>query len=171
VTDKALTVALRLLARRDYFFQELATRLISRGFPPEDVERTVRRCAELGYLDDARLARRFVELRAPSKGWGPRRLKAELLHRGVAEEVAEHALTSTAELGAAALARALELVERRARPGWWRLHATTARVISSLVTRGFDPDDAWQAVTKLATQRKAEHDGNHDKPGDPLDVS
>jgi regulatory protein len=156
--DPAVGAALKALARRDFFQRELAGRLLAKGFSEEEVERALARCGELGYLDDEGLARRFVEQRAVAKGWGPARLRAELRRRGAPRQVVEDAVAEASALVPEALAVALERIERRAKDGWWQLHGSRARMISSLVGRGFDTDDAYRAVHQLASTRESEHD-------------
>jgi regulatory protein len=170
MSNPAYSAALRLLARRDYFRQELATRLRSKDFSSADIESTLDRCAELGYLNDERLTERFIELRAIPRGWGPLRLIAELERRGVKRELAETAVGRRAELFSKALQVALQRREQRTRGPWWQLHDQLARMVSWLVSRGFEVDDAYQAVSDLAALREREHDAFDDQPGDPLRI-
>ncbi|NIW93486.1 MAG: regulatory protein RecX, partial [Phycisphaerae bacterium] len=46
----------RILSRRDYSCFELRNKLIEKGFGSEQVEETLKRCLELGYLNDERFA-------------------------------------------------------------------------------------------------------------------
>ncbi|HHQ49519.1 MAG TPA: regulatory protein RecX, partial [Acidobacteria bacterium] len=133
---EAFNKAVDLLSRRDHLEAELREKLRRRGISTEDIEAALERCRRLGYLDDAAVARRFVEVRAVAKGWGPARLRAELLRRGAASDVAEEAARLDDDVAAAALRSALKRVERGQPEGWWRLHERRGRVISSLVKRG-----------------------------------
>ena len=166
--DPAYQAALKMLGRRDYFRAELGDRLHRKGFADAEVEAALDRCQELGLIDDERLAARFVELRAVDRGWGPRRLRAELLRRGVDRSTAEAAAAMPAALRREALQTALRRAERRARPGWWRLHDGRVRMLSSLTSRGFETDDACAAVERLAAERESQHDAFENQPGDPL---
>jgi regulatory protein len=152
--EPALRAALGLLARRDYFRGELSERLLRKGFDPQQVEVALSRCSELGYLDDEKLSARFVELRAGERGWGGKRLAAELRSRGVSPEVAEAAAVLSPELLDEALKTALRRSERRLPEGWWCLHEQRGRMVSSLIRRGFDADDAHAAVARLAAERE-----------------
>ena len=158
----AFQAALNFLARRDYFRRELAERLARKGYPEDEVREAVQRVVALGYLDDERLARRFSELRSASRGWGPRRLVAELRKRGVSVEIAEPAARLHEAAHALAMATALRRVENRASDRWWTLHDKRARMISSLIRRGFRADEAVSAVAALAAERENEHDANDD---------
>jgi regulatory protein len=154
VADSAYQAALKILSRRDYFRDELAERLARKGFQPEEIEGALDRCSEIDLLDDDRVARRFVELRAATRGWGPRRLEAELRKRGVGEELASTASRIDPETVAEALQTALRRAELRAQEGWWRLPERRARMVSSLIARGFEASDAISAVDELVAVRE-----------------
>jgi regulatory protein len=149
--------ALSFLARRDYFRRELAQRLAKKGYDEDEIAGAIERVQQLGYLDDERLARRFAELRAASRGWGPNRLVAELRRRGVAEGIARSAAQLQEETHAEALSVALRRAENRAAEGWWKLHDKRARMVSSLIRRGFQADEASTAIAALAAKRENEH--------------
>lgn len=88
----------------------MARRLRRRGASREVADAVVAELAARGYLDDAAFARQWVEARAP-RGYGARRLRAELRARGVAPALIDAALAGlTAE---AALERARALGRRR----------------------------------------------------------
>jgi regulatory protein len=151
----AYQTALDLLARRDHFRQELAEKLRRRGHDDDELDEALARCADAGLIDDERLAARYVELRVADRGWGPRRLAAELRRRGVPAADAERAAAASTELAAEALATALRRLEARAPAGWWRDGRRRARMLSSLVTRGFDAEAAIAAVDELAASRES----------------
>jgi len=130
-------------------------KLRRRGYPEDQLEDAVARCAESGLIDDERLAARYVELRAADRGWGPHRMAAELRRRGLPATDAERAAAAPPELTAAALATALRRLEARAPTGWWRDGRRRARMLSSLVTRGFDAEVAIAAVGELAASRES----------------
>jgi regulatory protein len=171
MTNPAYDKALKLLARRDHFRAELADKLRTRGFDADDVEAALDRLAGLGLLDDERLARRFAELRAVDRGWGPRRLELELRARGVDRDLAERAARLDDELRRRALAVASRKVAARARDSWWRLPERRARLISSLIGRGFDTDEAMAAVGRLAAELENNSHESDDQLGDPGHLS
>lgn len=169
--NDGLTQALRILTRRDYFRRELAERLKKRDFSPEEIDWVIGRCEEMGYLDDARLARRFAELRAPVKGWGPTRIRMELTARGVDESTAERASHLDRIVFESALETAVRRAVIRARPGWWRTGEGRSRMISSLIRRGFDPSEARREVGRQCASREAADHATNDQPGDPDGIS
>jgi len=158
MSDEAYQAALKMLSRRDYFRVELEHRLSRKGYRPEEIENALERCTGLNLVDDVRLAERFVEFRSTERGWGPRRLVAELRHRGVAVEVAEQAARLDPDQQQAALDTALRRAEVRGPRHWWRLSERRARMVSSLIARGFDAESAIDAVDRLAaTREKQDH--------------
>ena len=165
-----MATALRLLGRRGFFRAELEARLKERGFEAGEIVAALRRCDELGYLDDEKLAVRFVELRAVSRGWGRHRLRLELVKRGAPEEIAARVSHLDPEIERRAMRSALRRIERRARNGWWRLHAGWGRMVSSLVSRGFDTEIAFKAVSELAAEREKGDHARDDQCGDPQDI-
>jgi regulatory protein len=158
MSDEAYHAALKMLSRRDYFRVELENRLSQKGYRPEEIEHALEKCARLNLVDDVRLAERFVEFRSVGKGWGPRRLVAELRRRGVAVEVAEQASRLDPDREREALDTALRRAELRAPRQWWRLPERRARMVSSLIARGFEAESAIEAVVRLAaTREKQDH--------------
>jgi regulatory protein len=163
LSDSAYQAALKILSRRDYFRRELRERLAQKGFENGEIDDAIGRCADNGLVDDERLARRFVELRAVSKGWGSRRLEAELKRRGVDDALASAASRISDEDLRRALESALRRAEVHAPGGWWRLGDRRARMISSLIARGFEASDAIDAVDRLADFREKQHDAIDDQ--------
>ena len=152
--DPAYAAALKVLSRRDHFAAEVENKLLRKGFDSDAIASALRRCRELDLVNDRRLANRFAEVRSENNGWGPRRISAELRRRGVDREIAEEAARLDAGRLRVALATALRRSEIRAPEGWWRLSERRARMVSSLIARGFEADDAIAAVGRLAASRE-----------------
>jgi regulatory protein len=165
--DPAYAAALRLLARRDHFRAEIAQKLERKGFDPERIEAALERCSDNGLIDDPRLARRFAEIRSRDNGWGSRRIEAELRRRGVARSTAVEAARLDPDEQRAALSTALRRVQIRAPEGWWRVSDRRARMVSSLIARGFEADDAISAVERLAASREKSDHAFDDESGNP----
>jgi len=169
--SQALVAALKMLSRRDYFRVELADRLAKKDFRPKAVEDILNRCADMGYLDDRRLASRFAELRAPSRGWGPARIRAELGKRGVDEAIAAKASELSEDIFEQAMATAIRRAEVRARDNWWQTREGHSRMVSSLIRRGFEPEEARSSVGRICHQREAADHAINDQPGNPEGIS
>ena len=153
----AYQTALDLLSRRDHFRRELVEKLRTRNFRANEIESAIARCEELDLLNDERVAQRFVEVRAVDRGWGPHRLAAELQRRGLSPDDADRLSRLSGELAGGAMRTALRKIEVRAPAGWWRDGQRRARMVSSLITRGFEAEVAIAAVEDLAASRENNH--------------
>ena len=109
----------------------------------------------MGYLNDQKLAQRFSVQRSVDRGWGPARIRSELLHRGVAELLVEEVAKLPEEIRQMALEKGLRRAEQRARAGWWKGREGRFRMVSSLLRRGFETDEARGAVDQLVIEREA----------------
>jgi regulatory protein len=128
----ALTQATRLLASTDKTRAQLVQALRRKGYPRVEIEQAISRAQGLGYLDDARLARKKaqVELRA---GWAGEALHARLTATGLDEALARSAVDGAVEEAHwVALEAARALLTARKLTG-----AKAARFLSS---RGFEED-------------------------------
>lgn len=80
----AFDCSLRMLGLRDHSEAELCRKLAAKGYEEAEIEASVARLKELGYLDDLRFARAFASSALRNgRGYGPK-LKLELVRRGVA---------------------------------------------------------------------------------------
>lgn len=76
------TLATELLSRRDHSRQELARKLSGYGFTLQQVDGALERASRHRFIDDKRFASYFIEERL-RRGWGRRKIEAELTRRGV----------------------------------------------------------------------------------------
>lgn len=137
--DDLVQYAFRALAQRALTEQELGARLRRRGADDDLAEVVLSRLRELGYLNDAALARSATTRR----GVGTMRVKQDLARRGVDRHTIEDALASR-DLDAEA-----EDVRRlidRYRARWERTRDPFARGYGFLARRGFRSDVALRAL-------------------------
>lgn len=90
---EAREAALRLLARREHSAVELRTKLVGKGWPENHVDKVIPALAEAGLQSDCRFAESFTRQRA-GRRYGPRRIIAELLQRGIDPGLAAEAIES-----------------------------------------------------------------------------
>jgi regulatory protein len=150
----AYQAALAHLARRDHFRRELENKLRAKNYPVDDIEDAVSRCEASGLVDDSRVGERFVEIRAEGRGWGPHRLAGELKRRGVPSADAERLARLEPRVAEEAIRTALRKIEVRLPEQWWRDSQRRARMVSSLIKRGFEIEVAIAAVDELAASRE-----------------
>ena len=135
-----------LLALRPHFRAELARKLGARGHGEEAVTVALDRLEELGYLDDAGCARSLAAGPLSRRGYGPRRMRAELERRGAPTAAAEAAVTAAFADGDRAAARqaAARWLARR-RPGG----AARAALARHLDRKGFTSGTVLEVVREL----------------------
>lgn len=82
------------MARRDHTEIELQQKLKKRQFPDEEIERAVHQLTADGLQNNQRFAENYIHYRQ-NKGYGPLKIQAELMARGLSEELIEHLLNIT----------------------------------------------------------------------------
>jgi regulatory protein len=128
--------AVALLARREHSRRELERKLEARAFGPEVVASTLDRLEQTGLLDGLRFIEGFIDSRA-ARGVGPRRIRAELVERGIETAAADAALGQSAH-DWAAVARRVRVKRFGAKlPADFK---ERARQVRFLQYRGFDAD-------------------------------
>lgn len=102
------------------------------------------RFEELGLVDDAEFARRWVQSRHGARGLSRRAVALELRRKGVEDDVVEAAtevISGDDDLDAAT---ELALAKLRAGSGVEEARLTR-RVLGALARKGYGPETAWQA--------------------------
>ena len=84
--------ALKSAAVRAQSAGEMRTKLRRRAACPEDVETTVEKLKEYGFLDDKRYAENFAAARLENDGFGKQRAMRDLAQRRVPAEIAGEAV-------------------------------------------------------------------------------
>lgn len=109
---KALEKSFRLLGIRPHSQKELEKKLKEKKFAPEIIKKTIARIKELGYLDDKKFAKAWLEARKLSHK-GKYVVQKELKNKGVAEEIIKKTISSYAPKDEYKIA--LELAEKKVR--------------------------------------------------------
>ena len=153
-TPKSLSpmeYAMKYLALKDRTVSEMQTYLDGKEFGEADVDATVERLLELGYLNDARYAERFVETRLASKPISRRRLWEQLKGHGVPDAEIEAALETVEDRdeteNALAVAGKFARQFRDLEPDKRR-----ERVLSRLISRGYTYDVARKALETVLSE-------------------
>lgn len=144
--------ALDALARRARSRRELERWLGQRGHGPEVIAAALERLTALGLLDDRAFATGFAQSRAKGRGFGARRIAAELARRGVARGVVDEALGALREEGGEeSEAAALEAAAtKRVRSlGGLEPEVARRRLVGWLVRRGFAAGAAARVARRL----------------------
>jgi regulatory protein len=129
--------ALRLLGRREYTVAELRSRLVARGYPPDDTDRALETLVAERLADDRRAALAHIRTGSRIKGRGRHRLRRELEARGVDPDLVSDLLAGHSETDE--LAAATQVLARK-RPAGRLSMADRRRLFQHLLRRGFSAD-------------------------------
>ena len=146
--------ALRLLAHRDYTRQEMSLRLLSKSYGQEEVEETIGRLADWGYLDDRAIAERVVEDCLKDHPRGRSFVASKLLARGIPEATIQDALSAYPLESEEKVARAALIklgfrlpIRHQERPRAWRSLARLGFAESTIERICGIPDPVDDLVT------------------------
>ena len=142
MNEQTKSKALRMLDRRDYSRAELIKKLVEKGEPLSDAETVADRLAELGAVDDARYAALIVREYA-GRGYGEKRVRTELLRRGVPRELLDEALAQMPEQTDTLDA----LLRRKLGDSFDR--ADVKRATDALARKGYGWDEIGAALRRL----------------------
>jgi len=148
--QSAFELAVRALSRRERTIAEVRASLAKREADPEEAEEAIERLIEMGQLDDERYASLFSEDKRELFGWGPDRIRAVLIEKGISRQIAEAATGSEsrdelAERAANLLARRDDQLDDDSGRG---------KALAFLSRRGYELEVAYEAV-RLAERRAA----------------
>jgi regulatory protein len=142
---KAKDKAVKLLGFSARTEKELVDKL-SKDYSPEICERVIEMLKKYGYIDDSSYATSYISDSFKFKGWGSRRIKSELRHKGVDDETIDQAITN-AELDEQT--KAYELLKKRLKGNTCPDYKERSKHYRYLVGRGFSYDDINSAFSRL----------------------
>jgi regulatory protein len=87
-------IALDLLSRREHSVLELSQKLRRKNFDSTHIQALIETLTKEGLLSNSRYIENFIHYRR-NKGYGPLRIQAELLDRGISKELIEQQLNIT----------------------------------------------------------------------------
>lgn len=149
--------AFRLLTRRAHSENELRMKLRASGFSMTIVEAVVRRCMELGYLNDEAFASQRVRVLAIDRLEGDRRILLDLRRRGIEEELCRRVIAEIRrEFGEAKAIVRLLRKRVRGRPVDVQGKKDKARLARALIGKGFPTG------LIVRTLKMTEEEGFHD---------
>lgn len=146
--EKAYNKALDFLSFRPRTIAEMRSYLKKCGFSDE-AESVITRLNDLGYLNDVSFARSWIIDRAQNKNLGKRRLREELIKRGISREIIDEEFAANYDESQES-ERALTLAKKRL-PHLENLETTIARrrLSQFLIRQGFSPTTSWEVSQKL----------------------
>lgn len=161
----ARTIALTLLTTAARSRGELQKRMMARGVTPEVATQVLDRFSEVGLIDDADLARTWVESRHRTRGLAGSVLAVELGRKGIDPETVADAVAGLDPDTERATAR--RLVERKvAATRGLQPQVRTRRLVGMLARKGY-PGGLAFAVVREVLERDGEHSTDQWDPGGP----
>ena len=158
---RAEAKAFRLLTLRAHSEKELRAKLRAGGFADTVVERVIRRCRDLGYLNDEAFARQRARMLAVSRLAGDRRIAFDLRERGIDAGLSARLIAEIrGELGEEEAAKRLLRKKIRGRPIAALNEREKAGLARSLLGKGFSTG----LILKIL--KKTEEEGFHDDDGE-----
>lgn len=147
-------LAYRFLARRAYTERELEARLRRHGVSDAEIAVTFDGLKRLGYLDDAATAAQWARSWRTYKGWGPIRVRAELVRRGLDRKLAEQVLADSFPDDATEAAALQAAARLTGRPAFSRAGRRQAQWLAAqLMRRGYSPGMVRRVVGRCCSRR------------------
>lgn len=143
--EKALRhKAIELLARREYSFHELETKLIALTEIHEDVYQVLDWLVEMGLQSDSRFCSMFIRSKAIS-GYGPVRISMELKQKGIHPHLMESAFD---ELNFDWAEEVDRLIIKKLKDTDFKDIKIKTKVMGYLQRRGFNLDQIYQGFDR-----------------------
>ena len=146
--------AIRLLARRPHSEKELRTKLYQKKYEKEMITEVIDELKEKELLDDYKFAQIFTEEKMRTKLWGEKKMKGELIKKGISRELIEQIIEEKFPEGNK-LNDAITLAEKKIKT---LLHKNlekrklAEKIYSYLSSRGYDYETSKEAVEKVLNE-------------------
>ena len=143
--------AFRLLGRRQHSALELKQKLSQKNREPKLINEILNELITGGYLDDKKFASVFAEEKLRTKYWGDKKLKSELIKKGIdagtITEVLNQHITSENKLQSAELLAVKKLDQLKHRK--FDLQTLRKKIAAYLMTKGYDYDVIKEVSNKI----------------------
>jgi len=147
---KAKDSAFRFLGRRHHSSSELRTKLITKKYSKEIIEKVLIDLKDKNYLDDEQFAIAYIEERAVKKKVGVNKLKAELFKKGIDRKIVDEVVKNVdSELSyeqALSLAKKKSTFLKQKKIDRKKLRS---KIFSFLSSRGFESDIIMKVLNEL----------------------
>lgn len=94
---KVKSYFLKLLGRRDHARKELFTKALKKEYPKEVINNVLDELQQKGFINDRGFADKFASDKARLSKWGPAKIKAHLLKKGLDKTDAEKSIQKAFE--------------------------------------------------------------------------
>lgn len=141
--EVVMTAAVGALRRRERTVAEMHDWLVARDVEVDLIDAALSELIAVGELDDDRFAYGYAADKRELSGWGPERIEAALIDRGLERSLAEAAAREDRD---EQLERAVDQV--RGRFPSLEDESDRARALSFLSRRGYDYEIAYDAIRR-----------------------
>jgi regulatory protein len=150
VSSTAYEYALNLLSARAYTARNLRRKLVQKKFDPDEVEAVMERLVASRLIDDARYASEFARQRLTSGRSAVRRVRQDLMRRGLSEENIRAAIELVSEEETLDIVKSIDAAARKKLSSMGDVAPEIARrrLFGFLARRGFEIADIRSAVER-----------------------
>jgi regulatory protein len=155
---KIKTEAINLLARRIHSEKELRTKLLRKKYKTKMIDEIIYELKEKELIDDYKYGLIFTEEKMRTKLWGERRIKGELIKRGISSELISQVIKEKFPEGNK-LNDAVILAEKKMKTlSKYDIERRklAERIYSFLSSRGYDYQTSREAVEKVLDENFVE---------------
>ena len=141
--SKAYNAAMRYVSYRMRSRREIADYLNRKEYPPEQVQQTIEKLADIGLINDVSFARHWIAERNRLKPRSRRVLQQELAAKGVARDAIDLALADEGQTEADTI---MMLAEKKRRLPQYQ---DPVKLMAFLARKGFAYEDIKKALVRL----------------------
>ena len=151
--------AFRLLGRRQHSTSELKRKLWNKDYDSKLIDEVIEDLNKQGYLDDKEFIREFLAEKSKAKSWSSRRIKSELIKKGIAIKLIDETLNDQPEeiekenLHKLAQKKYEQLIKRNLEPKELKVKLTTF-----LLSKGFEYDLVREIFSNIVKNNREEFD-------------
>lgn len=128
-------------------------KLVGWGADATEADMLIGRLVEEGYIDERRYVRAYCESKLLRGGWGERKVRFELMHKGIPQSIVAEGIASVDGEGRDEAVRTVAEKKLAALRG---LDEPTVRrrLMTFLAQRGFDMDEINECVNAMVLEMK-----------------
>ncbi len=151
---KIKTEAINYLAKRIHSAKELKIKLLQKKHKPEMINEIISELKEKELVDDFKYSQIYSEEKIRTKLWGEKKIKSELMKKGVSSEVISQVLSEKFH-EENKIENAVELAAKKIKSLSYKnldKRKLAEKVYSFLASRGYDYQTSKEAVEKVMNE-------------------
>lgn len=146
--SKALNKAYRILSHGLYTEKEIYLKLVKSNYSQDIIRDVILKLKRLNYLNDDNYVNEYL-YNASIKGYGPHKIKNELLKKGIDEKVVNN-ISFNEEEKMNQLENIVKKLDKKYRN--YNYQKKCDNILRSLINLGYDFDDSKVAIAKFVTE-------------------